>query len=170
MNQLVAAVLGLAGSDIQVSGLPSQEYTQSRWREAILFYLFGVWSNKQSVMYRPKIAFGNITLRLDRHDGEYYAYGHEDVPQEVPPLGPNDLVVRSGRQADVEVALIRFVKDNRIKQLRLPGVPSQNVHLAQLVLWKKEKRSEYGHAGIGLPYSWGTKGPWWTKEEFEREL
>lgn len=170
MNQLVARLVGVISNDIQVSGLPSQEYPESRWREAILFFLFGIWSNRESVAYRPKISFGDITLRLDSSSGSYYAYGHAEWPQEPPALRPDDLVVTSGRQADVEVALIRFVKNDRIGQLRLGVVCAQNVHRAQLVLWKKTRRGEYGYAGIGLPYAWGIQGPVWTREEYERSF
>lgn len=151
--------------DIQVSGYTN--FPESRWREAILFYLFGMWGNRERVTYRPKISFGDITLRLG--DGEYYAYGHAQVPENIPPLDSDDLVETSGKQTEVEVALIRFVKDERIKQLRL-RLPSVSDDVATLVLWKKARRGEYGYAGLGLPYSWGTKGPWWTREEFERGL
>ncbi|MEK7461882.1 MAG: hypothetical protein AAB586_02310 [Patescibacteria group bacterium] len=167
MNQPVTCLLSVIRNDIQVSGL--QGYPESRWREAILSYLFGVWSNKPSVIYRPKISFGGITLRLDLTNWEYYAYGHAEIPQEAPPLGPDDLVETLGKQVAVEVALMRFVKDNRIKQLRLclPSIPRDG---ATFILWKKERRGEYGYSGVGLPFSWGTKGPWWTREEFERWL
>lgn len=173
MGQLVERILGVVNNDIQVSGLSSQEFPERRWREAILFYLFGIWSGKLSVTYRPKIHFGDITLRLQPSDdpegGEYYAYGHAEKPQEPPALGPDDLVVRSGRKADVEVALARFVKDDRIRQLRLGVVCSQNVHRCQFALWKiRGERGKYGYAGIGLPYEWGTRGPVWTREDFER--
>ena len=152
--------------EIQISGYTN--FPESRWREAILFYLFGMWGNRERVTYRPKICFGDVTLRLDRQDREYYAYGHAQVPKDVPPLLGTDLVEPSGKQTEVEVALIRFVKDESIKQLRL-RLPSVSL-VATLVLWKKARRGEYGYAGIGLPYSWGTKGPWWTREEFERGL
>ncbi|QQG46101.1 MAG: hypothetical protein HYY55_04025 [Candidatus Niyogibacteria bacterium] len=161
MNQLVARLAGVISNGIQVSGLSSQEFPESRWREAILFFLFGIWSDRQSVVHRPKINFGDFTLRLDYYNGEYYAYGYAEVPQEPPALGPDDLVETSGRQADVEVALIRFVKNDRIRQLRLCVVCDQKVRHAQLVLWKKARRGEYGCAGIGLPYTWGTRGPVW---------
>lgn|GEM_PF-1906780 len=149
--------------DIQVSGFTN--FPESRWREAILFYLFGMWGNRDNVTYRPKIMFGDITLRLDRQDGEYYAYGHERVREEIPPLDSDDLVETSGKQEAVEVALIRFVKDDRIRQLRL-RLPSVSDDVATLVLWKKARRGEYGVAGLGLPYSWGTKGPIWTLDEY----
>ena len=52
MNQLVARLAGVISNDIHVSGLPSQEYPELMWRGAILFFLFEVWSNRQSVIAR----------------------------------------------------------------------------------------------------------------------
>lgn len=125
-------------NDIQVSGLSC--YPEERWREAILHFLFGVWGNKDQVMYRPKISFGGIVLRLNTSNCEYYAYKQASVSQEEPPpCSSCDLVEHSGRQADIEVALIRFVKDNRIKQLRLWLRSGQ-----EIIFWKKDKRGEYG--------------------------
>jgi hypothetical protein len=149
--------------NIQVSG--RTDFPESRWREAILFYLFGVWGNRDNVTYRPKIHFGDITLRLNRQSGEYYAYGHAEAPEPSPSLRDSDelVSVSSGKQEEVEVALIRFVKNNRIKQLHLHFPELRG---GFLVLWKKDKRSEYGVEGIGLPYSWSTKGPIWTLEEY----
>ena len=159
MNQLVQRLAGIVSNDIQVSGLPSQEFPESRWREAILFYLFGIWSGRESVMYRPKIGFGDITLRLALGDGEYYAYGtpNEELPAEHP-IGERDdhIVVRSWKQADVEVALARFVKDDRIKWLTLSFRYS-----GRLVLWKKLRRGQYGITATDIPRSWGTRGPEW---------
>lgn len=159
MNQLVQRLAGIVSNDIQVSGIPSQEFPESRWREAILFYLFGIWSNRQSVIYRPKIGFGDIILRLAPGDGEYYAYGtsNEELPTEHP-VGERDdhLVVRSWKQADVEVALARFVKNDRIKWLTLSFRYS-----GRLVLWKKSRRGQYGITATDIPRSWGTCGPEW---------
>ncbi len=149
--------------DIQVSGRTG--FPGSRWREAVLFYLFGIWGNREDVTYRPKIHFGDICLRLDRQSKEYYAYGHAEVPELTPITSSEEtLFVRSG-QNEVEIGLIRFVKDNRIKKLVLSLGPGG---ACQLLLWKKEKRSEYGVAGIRLPYSWGTKGAIWTREEYQK--
>jgi len=165
MTLLLKSLARVRDHDLQVSGLTN--FPESRWREAILHYVIGIWSGNHSVTYRPKITFGDITLRLD--DGEYYACGHLDTPENPPAISLSDpglLMVLTGKQNDVEVALIRFAKDNRIKQLQL-GLPLCNG--GTLVLWKKARRSEYGYAGHKLPYSWGTRGPWWTREEFERQ-
>lgn len=159
MNQLVQRLAGIVSNDIQVSGLTSQEFSESRWREAILLYLFGIWADRQSVTCRPKIGFGDITLRLAPGDGEYYAYGtpNEELPTEHP-VGERDdhLVVRSWKQADVEVALARFVKNDRIKWLTLSFRYS-----GRLVLWKKSRRGQYGITATDIPRSWGTRGPEW---------
>ena len=142
------------GKDIQVSGFECFE--ENRWREAILSYLFGVWGNLKGVMYRPKMMFGGITLRLHQSAGEYYAYGpktHEDPPA-VRRLEEH-LVLKTWEQPEVEVALARFVKDNGLRQLTLP------FRHGELRLWKKSQRGQYGIEAIGLPVSWGVDGPEW---------
>ena len=158
MNQLVQRLAWIVSNDIQVSGLTSQEFPESRWREAILFYLFGIWADRQSVTYRPKIGFGDITLRLDPGDGEYYAYGtaHEELPYPFPVREDEKLTVTSWKQADVEVALARFVKNDRIKLLTLCLRYS-----GRLMLWKKSRRGQYGITATDIPRSWGTRGPEW---------
>ena len=164
---LVSSLLRPAGKlfrDIQVSGLTN--FSESRWREAILYYLFGIWGNRSDVTYRPKISFGDIWLRLHSSNGRYYAYGHEEIFEPVPALGNDDLVETSDEQARVEVALIRFVKNDKIKQLRL-RFPSVSNDTCVLVLWKKTRRGEYGVASLGLPYSWCSDGPLWTRKEAE---
>ncbi len=160
MSLLIQRVLGVVTNDIQVSGLTSQEFPESRWREAILFYLFGIWANRQSVTYRPKICFSDITLRLDRSsdDGEYYVYGTptEELPYPFPIREDEKLTVRSFRQVDVEVALARFVKNDRIKLLTLSLRYS-----GRLMLWKKSRRGQYGCTATDIPRSWGVHGPEW---------
>ena|SRR3989338_4400607 len=158
MSKLIARLAGVISNDIQVSGLPSQEFPESRWREAILFYLFGIWTNRQSVTYRPKINFGDITLRLDTSSGEYYAYGtpHEEMDlYQLRFREEEKLYVRSGKQADVEVALARFVKNDRIRLLTL-YLPRS---FGRVELWKKSRRGQYGCTATDIPRSWGVHGP-----------
>ncbi len=158
MNLLVQRPAGIVSNDIQVSGLPSQEFPEARWREAILFYLFGIWAGRESVTYRPKIILGDITLRLDPSEGVYYAYGAniETLPLTLPAGERDDhLVMRTWKQAEVEVALARFVKNDRIRWLTL------QLQHGRLVLWKKPRRSQYGIAGVDIPRSWGIRGPEW---------
>ncbi len=139
---------------IQVSG--RQNYEENRWREAILYYLFGVWGNLQEVMYRPKIMFGGITLRLNSNGSEYYAYG--PPTEEPPPIvkSPEEhLDLLDEDQWGVEIALIRFVKNNQIRQLTL------RFRYGELRLWKKSQRGQYGIAAVGLPKDWSLDGPVW---------
>ena len=60
---------------IQVSGITW--FPPERWREAILYYLFGLWSNKGCVAYRPKIRFGSVVLRLDEPKTPHPLLDHE---------------------------------------------------------------------------------------------
>ncbi len=148
-TSVTAPLSDIVFNDIQVSGLTC--FPRERWREAILYYLFGVWADKEHVIYRPKIAFGLVTLRLDTKAGGYYAYGQpeEKLPHPLPFRKEEKLVVRF-EQAAVEVGLIRFVKNDRIKLLTIV-LPN----FGQLALWKKERRGQYGVTALGIPSHMG---------------
>jgi len=83
--------------EIQVAG--AECFPENRWREALLSYLFGVWSDGR-VMGRPKISFGPVTLRLDasgveamRRDLEGKGFKvHDNERIEIPkPIEPEQL-------------------------------------------------------------------------------
>ncbi|MCX6784240.1 MAG: hypothetical protein NT141_04245 [candidate division WWE3 bacterium] len=140
--------------DLQVSGLTC--FPETKWREAVLFYLFGLWGGKHEVTYRPKISFGNVTLRLDRSIGAYYAYGKSS---EILPIFEEEqtIIVDAGKQADVEVALVRFVKDSQIRLI----VINLPITTSSVAIWKKQRRGQYGCSTTHLPISWGSRGPIW---------
>lgn len=151
MDILMAKLAGEVNHDIQVGGWT--HFPESRWREAILFYLFGVWADKEDVISRPKIIFGNVTLRLDLDAREYFAYGCSHDEQL--PSFPKEATLMVGcSQDEVEQGLIRFVKNDRIKFLAI-CLPCQG----RVELWKKEKRGQYGYTAYGIPTSWGGLGP-----------
>jgi hypothetical protein len=155
-----SAITAAEVNNILVSGLT--QFLESRWRDAILYYLNGILANRKSVVYRPGIQFGNITLRLNQHSGEYFAYGPSEAcaPRALSDVSANDLLVElSGNQEAVERALARFVRNDRIKQLRL-FLPAVN-GCSAVILWKKERRSEYGCVGLNLPCDWLAHGPVW---------
>jgi len=113
---------------IQVSGL--REFPAKQWREAILYYLFGVWGEKSSVMCRPKINLeveggGSITLRPNgEKEAKYYVYGDQiHTPKDTAPRFSNDQqeehVQCSRWQTTFEHTLVRFVKNNRIREFTL---------------------------------------------------
>lgn len=131
---------------LQVSGLTN--FSEERWREAILHFLFGVWGNKYEVMYRPKICFGQLTLRLDPDDREYFAYGlsRDDELPDFPSKDRDSEFVVGCSQTEVEQGLIRFVKNDQIKKLTI----ALRNH-GTLVLWKKERRGQYGCFAQGIP-------------------
>jgi len=145
--------------EIRVSGVTC--FPEWQWGEAVLYYLNGVWGNKLDVMYRPKICFGGVFLCLNQADSSYFAYGVPDNgdgydAREVGP-DPKILSIASGKQTDVEVGLIRFVKDNTIKVLSL-GLPAIQ---GFVILWKKPKRGQYGIACVHVPKDWGSQGFVW---------
>lgn len=152
MNMLARRVMGVIDNDLQVSGI--FEFPESRWREAILFYLFGIWSEKLEVCDRAKITFGTVTLRLDDRNSEYYAYGrpHEVYPHQL--FRDEETNSIGCEQVIVEYGLIHFVKSNRIKVL-LINFPDGG----QLQLWKKERRGQYGYGARDIPVEAGGLGP-----------
>ncbi|MEM9336537.1 MAG: hypothetical protein AAGA35_01625 [Patescibacteria group bacterium] len=127
--------------DLQISELKT--FPENRWREAILHYLFGIWADKESVTYRPKIHFGTMCLRLNQASREYFAYGSSpnwEVHQSF--RGEEILITEGCGQDEVEGALIRFVKNDRIRILAITLGNDQFLRL-----WKTDKRSEYGCHG-----------------------
>lgn len=139
--------------EFQVSG--NACFSERRWREAILYYLFGVWAGQQKVMYRPKISFGPITLRLAADAGEYYAHAWDrqgaldffgvDL-NGLAPAFPNSIILRVGyTQVEVEQGLVRFVKNNRVKLLVI------SLREGEIRLWKMQERSRLGISATGLP-------------------
>lgn len=141
------------GQEIQVSG--SRCFSGTYWREAILYYLNSVWSNDQTVMYRPKINFNGITLRLDPETKTYYAYGQLETTDG--DADRFDRQMREGQnlevsedQAAVEVGLMRFVRDDSINRLTVRRWTSPD-RCSIFVLAKTMIRGEYIVYGTNLP-------------------
>jgi len=139
---------------IQVAGLTY--YPENRWREAILAFLFSVWSGDTYVLGRPKIHFGQLTLRLDRDEKRYFVYGKGSdlvVTEGIKTLDEDARLCIGDSQATVETGLIRLVKDNRIKALQICSCGHS------IALWKKGRRGEYGcWSSPGVPTSFGGLG------------
>ena len=129
--------------EIQVSG--HTIFPGYRWREAILYYLFGIWGDRLEVTYRPKISFGGVTLRLNVGARAYFAYGEHSGDCGGISAETEMLIVGCG-QDEVEQGLIRFVKNDRIRVLVI-GLPLRGI----INLRKKERRGEYNVTAIGIP-------------------
>ena len=149
MSIVETSVLSLVSS-IQVSG--NKAYDGNQWREAILAYLDGIWSGRRSVTNRPKLNFNNTTIRLG-DGGRYYAYfASEPDKAPFPPTPKNDselLTIMHPTEYAVEVGLIRFVRNNQIRQLALMfdnGVSSEGI----ILLAKGQRRGELHIYTYGL--------------------
>jgi len=115
----------------------SQTYPGENWREAIISYLNGIWSGKTDLR---GLYFNNTCVRLSKTGGEYYLYfRHEQDGPEPQNLAACETVWAVSYPAlnDMEIGLIRFVRNNSIRQLVLtfPGV-------GNMTLTKGQKRSE----------------------------
>jgi hypothetical protein len=131
---------GHAVERIQIAG--GDVFYGDRWRDAILAYLNGIWAGDVAVTHRPKISFNNTVLRVGR-DGKYVGYFVcEPDSGDRPFVADKDvLVVPDPTEAEVENALIRFVKNNQIRQLGIVFSTDQELR-GNLVLTKGRKRSE----------------------------
>ena len=99
-------------------------------------------------MYRPKINFAGISLRLDTKQRQYYLCGKSEFNGRGPVSFDNEVLVVQDLQTEVEIGLIRFVKDESIRVLII-----EFRNHSTLLLWKKEKRGEYGVHATGIPTS-----------------
>lgn len=124
---------------IQVSG--SRCFNGSLWREAILFFLNGIWSGDDFINSRPKIYINNTTMKLGSNMGpnpypRYYADIQDNGKR--PQVKDSEIfVVHQPTQAEVENGLIKFVKNNQIRMLVIMFPES-----GPLFFTKGHKRSE----------------------------
>ena len=133
---------------IQVSGLNT--FPQHRWREGILYFVNGILADEDRVMYRPKISLGDVGLCLDAENERYSFWGFDT--NVVPPVVDKAFTLAVGAsQVEVEHALLRFVKNGKIRMLtlRMPvrggGVVLEDGPLmSELVFWKGRERSFLG--------------------------
>lgn len=100
---------------IQVSG--NTCFETGEWRKAILYYLFGVWEDRQNVMYRPKISFKRVTLFLGVNSGTYLACGETTTVEPAVPTNTSSVLRVGCSQMEVEYALVKFVKNNNLRML-----------------------------------------------------
>jgi hypothetical protein len=122
--------------ELKVGVTKEKIFPMSRWREAILNYLFGVWSVYEGTP--AKICFGTIELLRDPKSKRYTVSG-ETI--EEPPGGyyGNYSIQVKDEHTEVECALARFAKDDHMGQLCIDFRDG-----FVLMLWNKERRGEYG--------------------------
>ena len=125
------------------------EFEGWKWREAVLFYLNGVWSKHPDVMTRsefcyPQIDFWKdaayVCLRLHPSTSTYSGegLGLSVLPKLTDFLSSEILAVESNGRAEVEQALIRFLRDRSIRYVML-RVPSNNAQFrGSIHLWKEK--------------------------------
>jgi hypothetical protein len=135
-RNIVQTVTGSIVENIQVAG--TRNFDGKRWREAILSYLFGIWRNDEFITGRPKIMFGgDVTLRL-MEDSYYILYGTSRESLASAPVVEGEVITTNGGERNqMEVSLIRFVKNNQVRRLCIfLG------HNGSLVLSKGSSRGE----------------------------
>lgn len=126
--------------NFMVSG--HKAFSKDKWRQAILYYLFGVWGDQYAVMHKPEISFGPLTLELDLNDGYYYVYTSEIEDDETAYfseanlLEPSRKLLCGNSQLEVENGLIRFVKDKHLRIFTIRIGPRSDYTSDEVTLFK----------------------------------
>ena len=132
---------------LSISFPGSDTYDGSEWREAILAFLNKVWSGDKllTLPNQQRIAINKTTIQLGRvfqryGDREYFAY-YVSEPDDTPL--PHTLLsdqsaykIRGCEQNVIEIGLVRFVRDNKMRELWL------QFRTGMIVLTKGQARSE----------------------------
>lgn len=141
-----------------------KKFPETRWREAILFYLFTVWSGKEK---RGKLSislegwtfqcyeYNGSNLNFPKSESGYHTYpnaragkiGHRD---EMPVIRSGDSLLVVDKQTEkVEVGLARFVKDDSIQMLIINYGKNKVTGADEgFALWKKSARSGLGFSKL----------------------
>ncbi len=151
LTKTAQPTIELEGESIQIGGgCSGDHFPLRRWREAILTYLFAIWSGEQGLrrlIHRPKLIIQGVTLRLDFETQQYFAYGGTGRDALGEYRGGEVLLVGPGK-AEVEVGLARLVKDNDIcaMQIRWPT--------SWVWFGKTSRRGELIVGDCGIPETW----------------
>lgn len=134
MTKVVSITSGtrsVGAREIQVSG--HEIFSAHEWKEAFAYYLSGVRTNAEHVMYRPKIFFGNVTLRRMK---DAYAVEGRGVSTDVPKCDASAMLTVTNAHFLVEEALEYFVKNERTKVLCIEFPKN-----TKLFIWKMEDKT-----------------------------
>lgn len=130
------------------------------WREAVLSFLYGIWSSDKTIVNNPIIQFNNTVLRW--HEERYVGY-HSPLgrdPENHPGHGGKDVwIVVDAKRQDVEYGLIRFVKDNTLRHLIILQIMDGKD--AGVILSKGRKRGELFVGISGRTFPSETKAMEW---------
>lgn len=123
-TEAIALSTGTLVGEIQVSG--AKCFEGWNWREAILYYLNGMDSDKEAVTYRPKIHFGvdgpdgfaGFTLRLDGASG-YVICDEQGLIENLTHPPRDTIYARLNDYRHVEHGLRQFVRSDKVSVLCL---------------------------------------------------
>ena len=127
-----------------VRSLNVRNYPGNKWREAIHTYLNIAWEDREDFSMPPILGLGDISICPSYKTGRYRACSvasHSYSPE----TRIRDCLFVDAYINDVEIALARFLRDEKIRQIRIFQLPGR------LYLTKGDKRSELVEQAWGLP-------------------
>ena len=134
--------------DIQISGL--RVFPRGEWRNAILHYLTGVWAGHNNVTYRPKVCWSEAGFsRMPVEDDSdltplfYELYAGDEAFGRTPPFVMEEQTIRvSAERLQLEAALVRFVRNDKLMMLVVDGADHEGSRL-RLFFWKKRGQRQF---------------------------
>ncbi len=157
MKKFVAKKYSQAEQGIQVEN--DRIFSEKNWREAILYYLNGIWGRNTDVMSNShNINFSGVKLMLDQLGRKYWCYiqpMHEtslDTESSNPQIELHDGITLevNDDQDSVEIGLMRFVRNDSIGHLTIRF--DDKTSKSSLSLHKTTKRGEYLTSGENLSH------------------
>jgi hypothetical protein len=155
MNKFVAKKYLQTNSEVEVAG---RNFKESNWREAILYYLHGMWAANPQVTCKSSITFDGVTLKLDVGTKKYWCFVRPMMSTSLDTESGNPLIelhngvtleVRDD-QDNVEMGLMRLVRNDNIGCLTIHF--DYNGSKSSMSLHKTSKRGEYLTSGQNLGY------------------
>lgn len=127
-------------------------FPESRWREAILYFVFEKLKGNRIIERCPEISFGRIVLGFDEKKKKYFVRNTNKNEDEVPNIFGSESVIymENPEECEVEIKLLKFVKDSKIRVISI--FTSKG---CWITLWKKHEKGEYGLSGLSLPHKLG---------------
>ncbi|NQV12502.1 hypothetical protein HQ524_04000 [Candidatus Uhrbacteria bacterium] len=137
-------------NDMSIQVAMDTYFRGNEWRNALLHFLNGVWSDDYAVTCRPKIIFGQVALRRTPNGDSYVCSGKNTGLR----LGPGFTgvvctkdfheTVRTENAVVIEHTLVRFVRNDDFRTLTL------KMSMGALKFVKGAKRSDMTVHGYGL--------------------
>ena len=125
----------------------TRNYPGNKWREAIHAYLNIAWMDRGNQQLAPILGLGDVSISPNYGTERYEAYSAASHCYS-PRVREGDQLNVDAYLNEVEIALARFLRDEKIRRV---GIFFNELPGGRLYLTKGDKRSELIEQALGLP-------------------